>query len=399
MKRYLPILLMFSFLSSCKQDVPMVNLGIDDVYAVERMKKIIFHPEFPGEYKWSMKDANNQDSVISTDQDYIFVAENTGEYYLKLNIVDDENPVEHSIQIVVWEEEVAYSRYISEVFEYRPAPGQFVNTIPEYEEGDTEDDMIEKVQESISGTNDVLVSLGGFGGYITFGFDHTVVNAEGERDFKINGNSFYSSSNPNPDAPAEGGSCEPGIVMVSLDRNDNGIPDDDWYELAGSEYYEDETKHGYEITYYKPDEDKQATPRPSSPISDTTYIYWIDNLGNEGYMEKNVYHTQDYFPKWLDESQLSFSGSILANNAVDESGNGSYYVQYAYDWGYVDNHPNDYEDKISFDIGWAVDDDGNTVNLPGVDFIRVYTGENQQCGWLGETSTELSRAEDLHIEE
>ena len=35
----------------------------------------------------------------------------------------------------------------------------------------------------------------------------------------------------------------------------------------------------------------------------------------------------------------------------------------------------------------------------GVDFIRVYTGVNQQCGWLGETSTELSRAEDLHVED
>ena len=65
----------------------------------------------------------------------------------------------------------------------------------------------------------------------------------------------------------------------------------------------------------------------------------------------------------------------------------------------MDNHPNNEEDKISFDIGWAVDSLGNPVHLPGVDFIRVYTGVNQQCGWLGETSTELSRAEDLHVED
>ena len=67
--------------------------------------------------------------------------------------------------------------------------------------------------------------------------------------------------------------------------------------------------------------------------------------------------------------------------------------------GYVDNHPNDKEDKISFDIDWAVDREGNPVYLPGVDFIRVYTGVNQQCGWLGETSTEISRAEDLHVKD
>ena len=52
----------------------------------------------------------------------------------------------------------------------------------------------------------------------------------------------------------------------------------------------------------------------------------------------------------------------------------------------------------SFDIGWAVDRQGNRVSLPGADFIRVYTGVNQYCGWVGETSTEISRAQDLHIQ-
>jgi len=58
----------------------------------------------------------------------------------------------------------------------------------------------------------------------------------------------------------------------------------------------------------------------------------------------------------------------------------------------------EYADLNSFDISWAVDVAGNPVELPGVDFIRVFTGVNQYCGWLGETSTELSRAQDLHID-
>ena len=33
-----------------------------------------------------------------------------------------------------------------------------------------------------------------------------------------------------------GGSSEPGIVLVSKDTNGNGLADDEWYELAGSEY-------------------------------------------------------------------------------------------------------------------------------------------------------------------
>ena len=94
---------------------------------------------------------------------------------------------------------------------------------------------------------------------------------------------------------------------------------------------------------------------------------------------------------------MTFNGTRLRNNGKDESGYGMYYVLYSFEWGYVDNHPNQFTDLISFDIDWAVDAKGNRVSLPGVDFIKVYTGVNQQCGKIGETSTEIVRARDLHI--
>jgi hypothetical protein len=376
----------------------MVNLGVDNLYVVERMKKVIMHPEFPGTYEWSMKNAAGNDSIVSTERDYIFVSSQPGEYFLKLRIVDPANPVEHDIRIVVREEEVAYSRYIKQVYEYRPAPGQFINTMPAYEKGDTEETMRRKAEACVLDTVDVMISLGGYGGYATFGFDHTVVDVPNKKDFKIIGNAFYAKSNPNPNNPDDGGSSEPGIVRVALDRNGNGIPDDEWYELAGSEYHRPETDRQYEITYHRPSPNKAPTPKPASPFIDTTYVRWEDNRGKIGYVVKNAYHRQAYYPQWIASDRLTFRGTKLADNYRDESGNGSYYVQYAYDWGYVDAHPNENEDKISFDIAWAVDRDGKKVRLPGVDFIRVYTGVNQQCGWLGETSTEFSRAEDLHIE-
>ena len=388
-------------LSGCRPEIPMVNLGIDEVYAVARMKALVLHPEFDGEaYIWSMKGVDGQDSVASTERDFVFCSAVEGDFRVKLRIVDSENPVEHETFIRVWEEEVAYSRYITKVYEYRPAPGQFVNSMPEYEEGDTEADMLKKVEESISGTNDVMVSLGAYGGYVTFGFDHSVVNVPGEYDFRIYGNAFYAAETPNPDNPDSGGSSEPGIVMVSFDRNRNGLPDDEWYELAGSEYRNSETRHGYTITYYRPDPDKEPVPDPNvSAVTDKTYIRWTDSGGRTGYVERNSYHPQDYFPAWIADGELTFTGTKLPDNAVDESGNGTYYVLYAYDWGYADCHPNDAADKSSFNIEWAVDADGNPVHLPCIDFIRVYTGVNQSCGWLGETSTEISRAEDLHVEE
>lgn len=288
------------------------------------------------------------------------------------------------------------SPYISRVYEYRPAPGQFVNVIPKYEEGDTPETMAAKAEENIANNEQTLITLGSYGGYVTFGFDHLVENVPGMMDFRILGNAFYSDANPNSGASREGGSCEPGIVMVSYDENGNGEPDDPWYELAGSEYHSDGTTHNYQITYYRPDENKERTPGENEYINDDTYIRWTDNQGREGYVYRNTFHNQSYYPQWLDEDEMDFEGTLLADNYVDESGTGTYYVLYAYAWGYADNHPNA-DDRAAFNIDWAVDANGQHVNLPGVNFVKVYTGVNQYCGWLGETSTEIMGADDLHL--
>lgn len=60
----------------------------------------------------------------------------------------------------------------------------------------------EEAENLVNTTN--YVSLGSFGGYIVVGFDHSVLNKEGEYDFAIQGNSFETSN-------------EPGIVWVMQD--------------------------------------------------------------------------------------------------------------------------------------------------------------------------------------
>ena len=380
--------------ASCDHDIPMVNLGIDDTYYIYRMQKLDLHPALTGkEYRWYEVDEAGNEKLLSSERDYIFIAREEGVYDLRFEIIDEYTPYEFDFTINVVHEEVEYSPYISRVYEYCPAPGQFINEMPRYEDGDTYESILQKAEESISGTNDIMISLGGYGGYVTFGFDHTVINIPGEKDFRIWGNCFYELLQPDK----KGGSAEPGIVCVSYDVNCNGIPDDPWYELAGSEYASENTRHGYSITYRRPDPNREIVADEDNNLDDIYYIRWTDNDGKEGFMAKNIFHSQDYYPKWVDDDKLSFSGSLLAPNAEDISGVGAYYILYILPWGYVDNHPNEYEDLNSFDIGWAVDADGNPVCLPGVDFIRVYTGMNQYCGWLGETSTELSCAQDLHI--
>lgn len=390
MKHWLLVLSAGMMLPACDRDIPMVNLGIDDVYYIRRMCKLDLHPALTGErYEWKVNG-----SVVSRERDYIFLARDEGDYTVNIRIIDSETPYDFTFDVHVLHEDIEYSPYISRVYEYCPAPGQFVNEMPRYEDGDTYESILQKAEESISGTNDIMISLGGYGGYVTFGFDHTVINVPGERDFRIWGNCFYELLQPDK----KGGSAEPGIVMVSYDTNCNGLPDDEWYELAGSEYNSPATRHGYSITYFRPDPDRDIVADEDNSLDDIYYIRWADNSGGEGYMAKNIFHNQQYYPRWLEVDSLTFGGTLLAPNGHDISGYGTYYVLYSYPWGYVDNHPNEYADLNSFDISWAVDAAGNPVELSGVDFIRVFTGVNQYCGWLGETSTELSRAQDLHID-
>lgn len=312
--------------------------------------------------------------------------------------------------------------YITRIFDFRPAPGQFVDTVPAYHAGEPRDSVLARASRAICGREETddwgdvtvnvkpgMISLGSFGGYVIFGFDHPVVNSH-DYDFQIFGNSFQSAA-----SSSRGGSSEPGIVMVSEDVNGNGVPDDPWYELAGSEYNDPKTQHGYEITYYRPDENKPRTPHPDDAnIIDITYIRWTSNDVNPdstaGYVYRNVYHAQSYWPQ-LEQgsSTLTFKGTKLKNNAEDQGRMSlgrwqQSWMQFYKDWGYVDNRPDYAYDgsepqqgmNMGFKIDWAVDEEGNPVRLKKVDFIKVYCAMNQQCGWLGETSTEVCGGIDIH---
>ena len=262
------------------------------------------------------------------------------------------------------------------VFEYTPAPGQFINetktggftgneTTPEAANAYAERRMKE-------GT---FVSLGGFGGYIVVGFDHSIDNT-GSYDFGIIGNSFKGSS-------------EPGIVWVMQDKNGNGEPDDTWYELCGSESGKETTVQHYLVTYYRPSEAQQP-------------VKWTDSEGNSGEIDYlKSFHNQDYYyPAWIEADSYTLTGTCVEARNHDQSGNGTYWVQAEYDWGYTDNFSeidrlSDEENKNAsananyFKISNAMDEAGNAVHLKYIDFIKVQTACNTKSGWLGENSTEV----------
>ncbi len=252
------------------------------------------------------------------------------------------------------------------IVDYRPAIGQQVNKLPQYSNGDGQAEMNAKVLKALR--DNELITLGGFGGYVIMEFDRPITNGEGY-DFQIFGNAFKGSS-------------EAGIVCVANDDNGNGKPDDDeWYELRGSAYKLPTTIKNYSITY-----GKWSLAIDGIPES-YTGCAWTDNQGAKGVIKQNSYHSQPYYPLWIEQDGYTLSGSRLeCKVSTNASG---WTVLEAFEWGYVDNLPNANQEGNSFDIDNAVDSKGKSKKLKEIKWVKVYTAINQVNGALGEVSTEI----------
>jgi len=105
------------------------------------------------------------------------------------------------------DEPVSKSSFITKVFDYKYGPGQHASLAKpadiQYFKGDP-------------GLHSGWVYLGGFGGYISAGFDHDITNKEGF-DFEV-----FALKGTGP---------EPAIVYVMQDENGDGLPNETWFEL------------------------------------------------------------------------------------------------------------------------------------------------------------------------
>ena len=415
-KNFQSILLLITVLSltNCSDDNASnensnpTPVSSDLAFSMQRFTIMTLNPTISATteatYSWTITKAPSESYALSTTtaKELLFAAAEAGVYELAVTVNDKGSIQTQKVVVTVTKETKEYKTYISKVFEFKPAPGQFVNDLPIANDGDTPERILSRANTYLAKKTGDLVSLGAFGGYVVFGFDHTIVNVKGKRDFRVLGNAFWAEANPNPNSTMRGGSSEAGVIMVAYDKNKNGLPDDQWYEIEGGGHKMPKTIQHYEITYYRPDPNKIPVSGGTTGtvgFVDMEYILWKDNQGKSGYLvQNNAYnHSLDYWPKWLkDQSSITYKGTRLPDNAVDESGTGSYFVQYAFLYGYADNAPNN-DDDSGIDINWAVDEKGNKVVLPGIDFVKVYNGLNQQAGWLGETSTEIMGATDLHL--
>jgi hypothetical protein len=199
---------------------------------------------------------------------------------------------------------------VAEKIKVVPAPGQFVN-----------------------GAAWTGLSLGAWGGFNIYKFDHSVEKGSGG-EIKIEGNAF-------------GVWQEPGTVWVMQDEDGDGEPNNTWYELKGNLTLLPETKRRYAVTYTKENKD----------------VSWKDNYGATG--------TLGGWPVGA-PSPMTFVGTGLSGPWGREM------------HGYVD-----IVDSPRFSIDDAIQADGSPVDLKYIDFVKVQTALNVWADIFGEISTEV----------
>ena len=253
----------------------------------------------------------------------------------------------------------------AKVKEYIAAPSQYTNN-PIY--GSTSE------MEKTLSSGGAVASLGNFGGYVIYEFNQEIDNSSSHRygiDFTISGNAFNGAYTTQ----------EPGQVWVSQDGNN-------WYALAGSEHYEDETVWDYSVTYH------------NTQTNTSTYTDSLGESGNVGarspYPSKEVYTTVDF-----DENSVTLSGVLLRKNLTSSPSNGI-----STSFGYVDalnkssaaavsnpyiENPSQNGADGQFDISWAVDKKGMPVRLDRIKYVKVQTATFIDSGAFGEKSTEISK--------
>lgn len=349
-------------------------------YGISAGRSLLLRPQdieypFDAVYTWSVDGTEVQNGESS---EYVFDLTAEGSYTVSVTMRNSYTAASQDLTVTVLPAEGTYFRAadasssasISKVYEYTPAPGQFINdgvTLTTQEEACSY--ALERLSQG------QFVSLGAFGGYLIAGFDHSVESStDGGFDLQITGNAHSSSS-------------EPGIIWVSQDENGNGLPDDTWYELRGSEYGKPETWQDYAVTYYR-------------PSSNGTSIEWTDNRGSSGTVDYiPAYHSQEtYFPLWITADSYTLRGTRLEDRLVDENGNGSLWIGHPFDWGYADNWSGTDPDIDKFRISDAVRWDGEPADLTYIDFVKIQCGVQAKGGWTGEQSTELTLIRDLHID-
>jgi hypothetical protein len=188
---------------------------------------------------------------------------------------------------------------------------------------------------------------------------------------------------------------EPGIVWVMCDENNNGLPDDAWYELKGSddesEQWRPHIRRRYAVNWFNPGDEAVENEYGQLIAS----LVWVDSLGRRGFMGGG-------WPSvWgVETAKVSFCGTMIRDPGAIYGGGGA--LSRDVDWGYVDAGDLDdgpYGDQNGkFFVSNAIQLDGSPANLPWIDFVKVQTAVFAYGTLVGDISTEIYSADGLGIQ-
>lgn len=369
-------------------------------------------------FHWAYK--QNADGTFVTDEDGNYVEDpNTGYGLATLPVgsastITIENSEGEDIVLHCQAPSGGTTNSGASLFACLPAPGQFTNEgIGAGGWGDPFDS-----NGALKANSQTGISLGFFGGYAVYKFDNPIADNPANKygaDFIVYGNAFWNNS-------------EPGCIQVSQD----GVK---WYDIAGSEYFDDNTIKNASITYTNPNPTEDAKiSKPGTAGSRAEVNYTGTRSGT---ITTNNFHQHGWFPlnanyfvprngnaTALDKvDPLSFASRTLTNGVTNTltlegtmlGGVSSTNITDQIGFGYCDAHPNkelggtiaynpyqqfanqnDYNTKTAgtsggdpIDISWAVDSNGQPANLGSIRYVRVYTGAAAMNGIFGEISTEV----------
>lgn len=288
---------------------------------------------------------------------------------------------------------MACAQFASRVIEYQPSPGQLVQNAAF---NDPARALGAPIGSGGGGglsapDNTKLVTLGGFGGTITLGFEapiwHNPHNPRG-MDVVVFGNAFFVAGDPLRRF------AEPGVVEVSRDDNHNTLADDAWYLIPGSHLATTAMRVSrvFDAAALSPawipagrsgTWSVQGYRLPSVPFEARPPLVNIDPV------QENVWGYADLAPTMV---LGDTDGDDIADDA--QATPAAFYAR-ADDPRSVGVSPA-CGGGSAISIAWAVHPaTGAPAQLDRVDFIRISTGVDFVDPLLGEMSTEVSGVADV----
>lgn len=308
-------------------------------------------------YVWSIGD-----SIVSKKRDLAFISPEAGTFALTLKATAGKQSASFTRQITV--KAGTYVKNAYTVLEFAPSPGKWHNWSIigsrdlwdlGFEHPLPYNDFLAKASEQRKTNNSASLFVGAWGSYATFKFDHTVANVPGKTDLELT--AFYS----NRDLPA---------VYVAYDRNKNGKPEEDeWYEIKTVDYgLEDSLDYAMTFTYDSVvKDDKKAA----------VYYSWKDNRAEP--VQGQIVNTVVYSSSMTYAGYMSIRGFFPGMNMIDFNSK---------QIGMLEGWPTTFTrrgkrltknvtgaaafwQKMNIDIDLAVNSKGESVELPGIDFVKV----------------------------